>query len=642
MRARRDSVAAAEQQPSSSAMSRLNLLVALGVHMAKPSRTVPPASVLDATLPMSVANMTFMLDRLSEDCAPLQYVRELTQNAVMAILATPDRRGDIIWDVDWNRHSLTGVYKLAIIDTGVGMTGEEMVNYLNKLSSSMHEQSATGNFGVGAKIAAAPRNKQGLVYLSWKNGVGYMIHLWRDPDTDVYGLRQFERPDGTFGYWATVESSIKPPEIDQHGTMVILLGNDDDENTMLPPAGTPMPSVWILRYLNTRYFRFPEGVSVKAREGWDLPKEDKHNFLRTVTGQKVWLDENAIASGIVDLTDAKAHWWVLKDAVDTHSRVASGGHTAALFQDELYELMTGRAGVTRLQAFGVIFGHHRVVIYVEPQATRGHRVTSNTARTHLLFDGDSLPWSDWAAEFRDKLPDAITKVMDDVASGSTSTDHRQSIRDRLKQIRDLFRISRYRPVPDGSASIDEETAAGGGKPANAGREKGSGTGSGGKRGGRAGDIYALFLTAQGTPGEEFRFDQDPEVTWVSATDGTRTPPDMEDRAAKFLPHQNRLLINADFRVFKDMVNRWTEKYSQAPAARTVVEQIVQEWFEQQLVEAILGTQALRDSKQWSMAEMEKIWSEEALTAVVMPRYHIEMNVRRALGAKLGTLKERVA
>jgi hypothetical protein len=31
--------------------------------------------------------------------------------------------------VDWNRHTLTDIYKLSVIDTGIGMTGEEMVTY---------------------------------------------------------------------------------------------------------------------------------------------------------------------------------------------------------------------------------------------------------------------------------------------------------------------------------------------------------------------------------------------------------------------------------------------------------------------------------------------------------------------------------
>src|SRR5439155_4517577 len=106
--------------------------------------------------------------------------------------------------------------------------------------------------------------------------------------------------------------------------------------------------------------------------GWDIPRPDDHNFLRTVLGQKANLDKQAQASGALELTDAEAHWWILKEDEGTgHGRWASTGHIAALYQDELYEMLTGRAGVARLQSFGIIFGHDRVVIYVEP--TNGGR-----------------------------------------------------------------------------------------------------------------------------------------------------------------------------------------------------------------------------------------------------------------------------
>ena len=32
-----------------------------------------------------------------------------------------------------------------------------------------------------------------------------------------------------------------------------------------------------------------------------------------------------------------------------------------------------------------------------------------------------------------------------------------------------------------------------------------------------------------------------------------------------------------------------------------------------------------------------MWTEEALTAAVLPRYHIDISVKRALGSKLGKL-----
>jgi hypothetical protein len=595
------------------------------------------------TFPMSVENMAFMLDRLHRDCSPLQFVRELTQNGIEAIEALTPSRGEIIWDVDWNRFALTHNYKLAVVDTGVGMTGEEMVQYINKLSSSIHAQSMEANFGVGAKIAAVPRNHAGMIYLSWKNGSGYMIHAWRDPATGVYGLRRFERPDGSAEYWTQVEDAIKPEPIGKHGTMVILLGNQDEENTMQAPAGAPMPSRWVLRYLNSRYFRFPNGVTVKAREGWEVPRADsRHNFLRSVTGMKAWLDKNCSEHGTRELSGGNAHWWILNEKLDLDAgHYISGGHVAALYQDELYDMQAGRGGVARLQAFGVIFGHQRVAIYVEPQNGGANSVVSNTARTTLLLNGESLPWAEWASEFRNNLPEAIRKLVEELSASSSGSDHKQSIRERLRQVIDLFKLTRYRPTKTGTITVGDELALGavaaeGEERPPSGKPRKSGSGGGG----RAGDIYALFQAIIGDAAQEFKSPvPEPSVKWVSVEEGTRTAPDLEDRAAKYLPQQNLLMINADFRIFSDMVERWAQKYSHVPGARAVIESVVREWFEQQLMEAIMGSFALKGSPQWTMQDLEKLWNEEALTAAVLPRYHVDVNVKRALGAKIGSLKD---
>jgi hypothetical protein len=423
--------------------------------------------------------------------------------------------------------------------------------------------------------------------------------------------------------------------------MVILVGNDDDENSTQAPPGTPMPSRWILRYLNGRYFRFPKGIAVKAREGWELPRGDSHNFLRTVTGMKPWLDKNCTHASTVELISATAHWWILNEKLDLDAgHQISGGHMAALYQDELYEVQGGRGGVARLQAFGVIFGHQRVVIYVEPRNGRENRVVANTARTNLLLNDEPLPWVEWAAEFRVAMPEPIKRLVDEVSATSTGHDHRQSIRERLKQVLDLFKFSRYRPAATGSATIDESTLVGTARDQDTGTTSSNGGGKRGGAGGAAGDIYALFQTPIGSPGEEIRSAiPEPKTDWISVKDGTRVAPDLEDRAAKYLPEQNLLMANADFRVFTDMVERWCQRYSHAPGARTVVESAVHEWFEQQLVEAIMGALALRGSSQWTMQDLQKVWSEEALTAAVLPRYHVDINVKRALGAKIGSLKD---
>jgi len=167
-------------------------------------------SAAENTLALQVHDVGFLLDRLGQDCHPLQFLRELTQNSIEAILKTQDKSGQIIWDVDWLSLDLEdhSVFKLCITDTGCGMTGEEMRQYINQLSSSGSVQSSEGNYGVGAKVAAATRNHEGLIYLSWKDGQGAMIHLWRNPDTGQYGLRQIEHPDGSFGHWAELDELV--------------------------------------------------------------------------------------------------------------------------------------------------------------------------------------------------------------------------------------------------------------------------------------------------------------------------------------------------------------------------------------------------------------------------------------------------
>jgi hypothetical protein len=319
-------------------------------------------------------------------------------------------------------------------------------------------------------------------------------------------------------------------------------------------------------------------------------------------------------------------------------QVTTQAAATLLYQNELYEMVIGRAGMARLQGFGVIFGCNRVVIYIQPKKEEEPKITANIARTNLIYNGEPLPWHGWTAEFREKLPQEIESLQEEISAKSANSDHRAAIRDCLKRIRDLFRFSRYRPAKDGKHSIGDEVTNPGGTPKSS--ENGTGGGGGNGRVGRAGDVYSLFLaTRRGVPAEEVNHVVEPNVKWVSVNDGTRIPPLLEDRTASYLPDQNLLQINADFRVFMDMVERWVMKFSHVPGARPVVEQVTREWFEQQLIETVMGTLALRQTGKWTLPELQKLWCEEALTAAVLPRYHVDYAINRALSSKLGSLKE---
>jgi len=599
---------------------------------------------------MSVDNVGFLLDRLGQDCAPLQHLRELTQNSIEAITRS-ERPGRIVWDVDWITYDLTKLRKLCIIDTGDGMTGDEMLKFINQLSSSGSEQTFSSNYGLGAKISAATKNHSGVVYQSWKNGRGNMIHLERDEITGAYGLRQWELSDGTFAHVLPLEDDVKPEQISTSGTKVILFGNEETEDTMVSPDSAKAPSRWVSKYLNTRYFVFPDGVEIKAREGWDNPREDSdRNVLRTLIGQKSYLDMYSVSSGCEDIVGAKVWWWILKEepAVSNNSGfIESAGHVAALYQDELYDRHTGRSGTARLQSFGILFGSRFVVLYVEPSGERGVNLTTNTARTTLLLNEEPLPWADWAYEFREKMPEELRQFVTDKSSSSTEKDHVKSIKDRLKGIMDLYKVSRYKPTPQGVYLADENSSVssgltsgaggGGGSAAGTGTGKSLGNSNRGNRDGELGNIYHLFEKKDGSEAKKIETDPFPKVRWISQKDDTRTPDDLEDMAAKYLADQNTLLINADFRVFQDMARKLGKEKDGVLGTntQTMVEDIVRMWFEQSLVESVIGIQQLKGSKEWTPKVIDEALSEAALTTAVMQRYHVHIACRRDLGAKLG-------
>lgn len=597
-----------------------------------PAIPLPRQHSTGRTLDMQVENMGFLLDRLGQDCSPLQFLRELTVNSIEAM---PDGKGELIWDFEKNVSDWAGLYKLCIIDTGVGMTGPEMVKYINHLSSSGRRQSIDGNFGVGAKIAAATRNHQGVVYFSWKDGKGAMIQLWRNPDSGAYGLKQMELPGGNFSHWAALSTEFPKPEpIRDHGTMVVLLGNERDQDTIEAPPRVPTPSRWIARYLNSRFYEFPAGLSVRAREGWRSKNPDT-NVLRAVRGSREFLEKYQSSSGAVDLGTATALWWILQDveAVSQSSGAnLPGGHAAVLYQNELYELQTGRAGAATLQRFGVHLGHQRVVIYLQPKATSDALITANTARTHLLLNGESLPWAEWAESFRDNLPSEIKTLIDSNSTDQEAADYDKSIKDRLKEIEDILRVQKYKPSKDGSLRISDDLNLGSPDVGNEtrGQRGGGGSGSGGRR---AGDIYTFFLVDEGgQPGAVVRDRFDLNVEWVAEKD----MPSL-DRAAHYVAETRTLLINRDFRVFTGFVDRWEKRYKSTPGARAVITAVIHEWFQQTLEEVVYSVDFLRGSRHWSDDEVEKAYSDEALTTAVLPRYHTEMAVRRALGTKLGSL-----
>lgn len=285
------------------------------------------------------------------------------------------------------------------------------------------------------------------------------------------------------------------------------------------------------------------------------------------------------------------------------------------------------------------------MLYVEPVADDSNMLTTNTARTTLLLNADKLPWDNWAYEFRSKMPKQLADFVSEKAAGS-GKDHALNIRDRLKSVMDLFKVSRYRPTPTGAYVSDDTSTVSAGQPsfADGGADWAAKVGSDSgsvvkpKRESDGGNIYHLFEKKDGVPSGKTLTDPFPKVIWASKKNGLRTADDgMEDKAATFVRNQSTLLINADFRVFTDMIGKLCKEKDGGTGLilKEVVEETVHQWFEQALVETVIGIQQLSGSKEWGRDELERALSPEALTCSVMQRYHIYIACKRELGSKLG-------
>lgn len=602
---------------------------------------------------LEVENNTFIVEKMASECSPLQYVRELTVNSIQAIQARSAHsqtglRGSIIWDVDWHVLDSFGTYKLQISDNGTGMTGPQMDQFIRKLSSSGRVQSMTENFGSGGKITAGVLNPHGLYYKSWVDDEGTLTVFHKDLNVGKYGLKHLPVGDGSYARYVPLTDDAKCEPIDSCGTAVTLFGTSDDDNTMKSEG---QASKWLVFYLNTRFFEIPDDISIRVRdfnnadpENWPRSVEEARTIsmgqtrgsqLRAIKGMKRHLNEaEGVVGGTVELQTANIHWFLLpEDAIQQADIWDCRAHSAALYQGELYEIRRARQAFGRIRDFGVIFGYDRIVMYAEPKPGE-LKVSPNTARSFLIVDGEPLPWDQWAAEFRQNMPQEIKDMMDGIVSASGGRDHKDAIKRRLKDIRALLKVRRYRRDPKGHLTVGGTTPGGQLRPGGI-EPRTNGTHGGGHGGGRGVDAYGAFIRAGGDNAVEIASrNNDPDVKWVSVADGTRVSDDeLEDRAAMYIEADNKILANEDFRVFLDFIDEVGSRYSGAPA--TEVKDLVQEWFEQQLIEAVLGVQTMKGSPAWDPNQLESALSPEALTTAVMPRYNTMRQITRSLGARFG-------
>ena len=431
-----------------------------------------------------------------------QWVREVLLNALEA------RARRILFGLEWQAIESKGVYRRLIADDGIGMSPDDLVSFFRtfggggKPIGGIHE-----NYGVGSKTSLLPWNHYGIVIVSWVAGVGSMIWLRRDAKTSEYGLRVFEVEDPDTGE-LTQESVVKPfedPEhgcdwsqvgrdwVGEHGTVVVLLGNDPRTDTVEGDPSRPEKDIkGISAYLNRRIWEIPAGTEVHVEElmqsersMWPRDRKEASargrgvrtgvmgTQVRQIQGAQHYIEYSGNSNGrlasrgTVPLSDGTEVDWFLweNDRPRVDSYAAISGYTAVLYRNELYDVSDHQAtfrsfGITESSVRSRVWLVVRPPEYCERTGRRG--IYPRTDRNGLLIQGglragEPLPIHEWAAGFCDQMPDELMDAIRAARAGGSGTIRDAKWRDRLAdRFGRLWRISRLRARKSGELTVKPE------------------------------------------------------------------------------------------------------------------------------------------------------------------------------------------
>ena len=322
-----------------------------------------------------------------------------------------------------------------------------------------------------------------------------MIWIRLDEESADYELVDFEDDGGKTVVVdpATVDwpamgkvdwSSVKPDWVEEHGTVIVLLGSEAHPDTVLgnPDAGEATLKGLSL-YLNTRFWNLRDiDVNVpelknELKTEWPTGPEDtdKYQQRRQAQGAVYYLTEVKAKAGNLDSSDVlfldedrvAAEWYLWKGErphIGPYAR--KGGYIAVRYNGELFHVSSSKV---HFRWFGVIESEvqQRTTIILEPRhygAGSGKwGVHPDQSRNRLIFSGGGergvdVPLSYWGLEFADEMPEpiheAILAARGDLAGEIQDDEYRRRLQDKFGS-----RWRTRRLVVSGNGKADSEPAS---------------------------------------------------------------------------------------------------------------------------------------------------------------------------------------
>jgi hypothetical protein len=323
---------------------------------------------------LEIVCASHFVKRMFEACGNYQWAREFLKNAIEA------KATKVEFGIEWQAVEKMGVYRRTICDNGCGMSRDELLRFFSTLGQGAKTIGGIhDNFGVGAKIASLPWNPDGVVVVSYKDGHASMIRIVLEPESAEYELVEYKSDVSAYVVdprridwgddvdWA----DVAPDWVREHGTVVVLLGNEANPDTVL---GNPKAGEGDIKglsvYLNSRFWDLTS-VEVRVTElrsekknAWPQGPTDRDDARRPnnrqIRGAKHYLADVEAAGGrlaaaetlMLDEERVMVDWYLWEgERPAIHSYAKKSGYIAIRYKDELFQLTTNKA---HFRWFGVV------------------------------------------------------------------------------------------------------------------------------------------------------------------------------------------------------------------------------------------------------------------------------------------------
>ncbi|MFW8604161.1 hypothetical protein [Rhizobium beringeri] len=317
---------------------------------------------------------------------------------------------------------IEGVRKLTLWNTGQGMNATELRTATNISASINKQMSLKGNFGIGAKVSGLTVSPAGIRYRSCKGGVVHEVTIGYDEEAETFVRFTFEvegREESVFDVSYSLRHKV---DLSSDWTEVVLMGEDDDHDTIAEPIGRGIrvDRSYVPTQIFRRFAEFKPGVKVtldvSLTKGGGKDETGKTRTLKTLQ-EVVPLLPNAEAVTCSETGIKVQYIHDPKHANYSHSLSAlnnpatsSTSFCALVHKGERYDFRTGKKWSAVAPNYGIPFGSTvlTVEIYIPDE-----EALPNQYRDALttVEERNPVTTDDYATKVREMMPEWVKDVI---------------------------------------------------------------------------------------------------------------------------------------------------------------------------------------------------------------------------------------